>query len=313
MMRMMLISILLGLGNGFSPMISSMGKIIKGRLDNGNNNEVYEMEGVDKKETACVLFFTGLNSVIPGEVYDKFLSNLALKGVSSYVADSDLDITADLLDDLVESYANVTVVGHSSGSVNAIGLCSNNKDVKRLVLMDPVDNSFLLDRYRNKDLVLKYVEKVLFLNAAKSYEWNFSPKDFTVPFIPAFDIKPDDIKLKKGVSETIEASEFGHSDILDKTWSDFMHGTISKGSDIRDEEVLNEYKRWLSITIKNFITGEEFVEVVKSPEEHVDDAVKEINKFYKEVSDKVKINTAKIINSSKKRKLNNTSIVYKKI
>jgi hypothetical protein len=92
-----------------------------------------------------------------------------------------------------------------------------------------------------------------------------------------------------------------------------MHGTISKGSYIRNEEVLNEYKRWLSITIKNFITGEEFVEVVKSPEEHVDDAVKEINKFYKEVSDKVKINTAKIINSSKKRKLNNTSIVYKKI
>ena len=308
----MITSFLLTLGSGFSPMVQSMGKIIKGRLDN-NNNKVYEQEGIEKKDTACVLFFTGLNSVIPGEIYDTFLSNLALKGISSYIADPDIESTTDLLDDLVESYANVTVIGHSSGSVNAIGVCTNNKDIKTLVLMDPVDNSFLLNRYRNNDLVLKYVEKVLFLNAAKSYEWNFSPNDFTVPFIPTFNIKPENLKLKKGVSETIEATEFGHSDILDKTWSDFMHGTISKGSDDRDEVVLNEYKRWLSTTISNFITGEEFIEVVKTPEEHVDDAVKEINAFYKEVADKVKINAAKIINSNKKRKLNNTSIIYKKI
>ena len=312
MMRLMITSFLLTLGSGFSPMVQSMGKIIKGRLDN-NNNKVYEQEGIEKKDTACVLFFTGLNSVIPGEIYDTFLSNLALKGISSYIADPDIESTTDLLDDLVESYANVTVIGHSSGSVNAIGVCTNNKDIKTLVLMDPVDNSFLLNRYRNNDLVLKYVEKVLFLNAAKSYEWNFSPNDFTVPFIPTFNIKPENLKLKKGVSETIEATEFGHSDILDKTWSDFMHGTISKGSDDRDEVVLNEYKRWLSTTISNFITGEEFIEVVKTPEEHVDDAVKEINAFYKEVADKVKINAAKIINSNKKRKLNNTSIIYKKI
>ena len=308
----MITSILLSLGSGFSPMVQSMGKIIKGRLDN-NNNKVYEREGIEKKDTACILFFTGLNSVIPGEIYDTFLSNLALKGISSYIADPDIESTTDLLDDLVESYANVTVIGHSSGSVNAIGVCTNNKDIKTLVLMDPVDNSFLLNRYRNDNLVLKYVEKVLFLNAAKSYEWNFSPSDFTVPFIPTFNIKPENLKLRRGVSETIEATEFGHSDILDKTWSDFMHGTISKGSDDRDEVVLDEYKRWLSTTISNFITGEEFIEVVKSPEEHVDDAVKEINAFYKEVADKVKINAAKIINSNKKRKLNNTSIIYKKV
>ncbi len=309
----MITSILLGLGSGFSPVVSSMGKIIKGRLDNNNNNEVYELDDVVKKDTACVLFFTGLNSVIPGEIYDTFLSNLASEGVSSYIADANVDKTADLLDDLVESYANVTVVGHSSGSVNAIGLCTNNKDVKRLVLMDPVDNSFLVDRYRNKDLVLKHVEKVLFLNAAKSYEWNLSPTDFSVPFIPTFDIKPENLKLKRGVSETIEATEFGHSDILDKTWSDFMHNTISRGSVDRDEEVLNEYKRWLSTTIKNFITGEEYVEIVKSPEEHVDEAMKELNKFYKEVTDNVKIRAARMINSTKKRRSNNTSVIYRKV
>ena len=59
-----------------------------------------------------------------------------------------------------------------------------------------------------------------------------------------FDIKPQNLKLKRGVSETIEATEFGHSDILDKPWSDFMHNTISRGSVDRDDEVLNQYKRW---------------------------------------------------------------------
>ena len=115
--------------------------------------------------------------------------------------------------------------------------------------MDPVDNSFMFDKLRGKPLKLKNIEKLLFLNAARSYEWNLSPTEFSAPFIPSFEIKPENLQLKKGEQQTIEASAFGHSDVLDKTWADIMHNTISKGSEDRDENVLNEYKLWLGTII----------------------------------------------------------------
>jgi hypothetical protein len=36
-------------------------------------------------------------------------------------------------------------------------------------------------------------------------------------------------------------------------WSDIMHNTISKGSDDRDETILDEYHEWLATTIRKFI------------------------------------------------------------
>ena len=51
----------------------------------------------------------------------------------------------------------------------------------------------------------------------------------------------------------IEAEKFGHSDILNPMWSDIMHNTISKGSDDRDETILDEYHEWLAETINKFI------------------------------------------------------------
>ena len=238
---------------------------------------------------------------------------MAEQGITTYVAGADIEETGDLLEDLVERYANVTVVGHSSGSVNAINTCSLNKDVKKLVLMDPVDNSFLFDKLRGKPLKLKNIEKLLFLNAARSYEWNLSPTEFSAPFIPSFEIKPENLQLKKGEHQTIEASAFGHSDVLDKTWADIMHNTISKGSEDRDENVLNEYKLWLGTIIKNFITDEEYEETVKSTEDHVEEAMQELNKYYKEVTDNLKISAAKMINSRKQRSVNNTSILYRRV
>ena len=310
--RLLSLGFLFGV-ESLSPAVSSLGSIIKKRLDTGVYTPVFEADGVSEKEQACVLFFTGLNSIIPGEIYGDFLTNMAEQGITTYVAGADVEETGDLLEDLVERYANVTVVGHSSGSVNAINTCSLNKDVKKLVLMDPVDNSFLFDKHRGKPLKLKNIEKLLFLNAARSYEWNLSPTEFSAPFIPSFEIKPENLQLKKGEHQTIEASAFGHSDVLDKTWADIMHNTISKGSEDRDENVLNEYKLWLGTIIKNFITDEEYEETVKSTEDHVEEAMQELNKYYKEVTDNLKISAAKMINSRKQRSVNNTSILYRRV
>ena len=151
-------------GWGLNPVLMKTGNIVKRRLDNGNLNPVYEREGIVKEEESAVLFFTGLNSIIPGEIYDSLFLEFANKGLSTYVAGPDMDQTEDLLDDLINEYNNVTVIGHSSGSLNALLACQNNKDIKKIVLLDPVDNSILFSKLDGKPFVLKYIEKVLLLN-----------------------------------------------------------------------------------------------------------------------------------------------------
>ena len=98
------------------------------------------------------------------------------------------------------------------------------------------------------------MDNILFLNAKKSYEWKLYP--FTVPFIPGFALKEEEIANKESNIIKIEASDFGHSDILDNLWSDLMHGTISKGYETRDEEKLSEYRSWLASMIYDFVLNE---------------------------------------------------------
>ena len=243
---------LFAISSGFNPTIRSMANIVKRKI-NDDSVLTYELENINKKETPCVLFFTGLNSLIPGDVYEELLTKLSLQGISTYVAESNVDSTNDLVDDLVENYANVTIVGHSSGCINGLIASNANKEIKSVVLMDPVDNSMFFQDIRGKTLTLKYVENLMFLNAAKSYKWELSPTSFSVPFIPGFKINEKNLKLKKGEYKFLEAVDFGHSDILDEPWSDVMLNSISKGSNDRDNTVLSEYKFWVSSRIKHFI------------------------------------------------------------
>ena len=74
-----------------------------------------------------------------------------------------------------------------------------------------------------------------------------------MPFIPGFALKDEEIFDNDVNKIKIEATEFGHSDILDNLWSDLMHGTISKGYDERDEEKLAVYRLWLVEVINSFI------------------------------------------------------------
>ena len=54
------------------------------------------------------------------------------------------------MDELLEKYANVTIVGHSSGSINGLIASNANKEIKNVVLMDPVDNSMFFKDNRGK-------------------------------------------------------------------------------------------------------------------------------------------------------------------
>ena len=190
-------------------------------------------------------------------------------------------------------------MGHSSGSMNAINLCNTNKNIKKIILLDPVDSRVISnnmpfdengdigfkinifnknkkeikDKNKNKNknnknnnIVLKNTWSVLFLNAKKSYEWNLFP--FKIPFIPVFSLDKNLIEFENdnGTIEYLEASEFGHTDILDSLWSDIMYSTISNGYEDRDSDKLSKYQDTLSFIIKSFIVkdSEEFNNIISN-------------------------------------------------
>lgn len=208
-----------------------------------------------------IVFYTGGNSIIPSEIYSNFIKVLALSNYNVYAVTNDENINNDLFDYLEESKSETIMLGHSTGCVNAIKESNNNKFIKKLILMDPVNNNNIFNfnpipfiKEKKEELNLKYIKDILLLNAEKSYEWSVYPK-FNMPFIPIFAMKKNDIKkLKSNLNlQVSKAKDYGHSDILDSMYSDFMHSTISKGNEDRSEEDMYKYYIWILEQINNFV------------------------------------------------------------
>ena len=238
---------------------------------NGNSIKVFEPKNINPKNTHSLLFFTGGNALITSEIYTNFLYKLASQNLSIYIAPNNLDDTEEVFDFIDNNYLDVTNIGHSSGAVNALKCANKNKNLKKTIFLDPVNSdelfnsfnfnplnlnplSFFQKEENNPKLFFKYIKDLLVINAKKSYEWKLQP--LTIPFIPAFKMKTETM-IKDDVNINIlEADNFGHSDILNPFWGDLMHNTISKGSDDRNEEIIDKYHEWLSLTIKDFVSNE---------------------------------------------------------
>ena len=223
--------------------------------------KVYEPKNINKKTTHSILFFTGGNALITSEIYTNFLSKLAHEGLAVFISPSNIEQSEEVSDLLESEYSSVTNIGHSSGAVIALKNANKNRNTKKTVLLDPVDSEELFKSlpfpnipFLEKEkttLKFKHIKDLLILNAKKSYEWKLFP--LTIPFVPAFKMDTEKIRSKDVNVNFIEAENFGHSDILNPFWGDIMHKTISKGSDDRDETVLDEYHEWLAGTINKFI------------------------------------------------------------
>ena len=200
------------------------------------------------------LFYTGGNSDIPCEIYSSFLTKLANENLTVIVVNKDIKNNYSLLKEICEDNP-ITVIGHSSGSMEAIHACNKLDKINKLILLDPVDNRLLFDKenYNKKIEITSELNSTLFLNARKSYKWElFPPK---APFIPIFQFKTN--KLDTPNIKTITAKDFGHADILDYKWGEFMHNSFAKGLDNRDVSKIDLYHAWLSRVISYFIkTGE---------------------------------------------------------
>ena len=248
--------------------------------------------GEDKENLKNIVFYTGGNSIIPSEIYNNFLKTLASSYYNVYAVTNDKNVNEILFDELEDSQSETIIIGHSTGCVNAIRESNNNKFIKKIILMDPVNNKDLFKitpipfvptfnafgfekKEENKYLELKYIKDVLLLNAEKSYDWSFFPS-FNMPFIPMFAMSQDKVQnLNSELNvKVIKAKDYGHSDVLDSMYSDFMHKTISKGNEERGEENMYEYYVWLTEQINEFIEPKDEVtlteitdiEVITKPE-----------------------------------------------
>ncbi len=223
--------------------------------------KVYEPKIQNRKDMDALIFYTGANSLIPADIYSNFIKALNNYNFSVNIVTNNNIATNELLYDIKYEYKSLIPLTHSSGYVNALETINKQKNIKKAVFLDPVDNSKLintnfLDFFNDKNN-FNYLESLLVLNAEKSYKGSIFPK-LEIPFIPAFalDLK----KLEKTnpdlIITKISAENYGHSDVLDSLWSDLMHGSsISKGNENRDQSTMDEYVYWLAQQIYEYVNN----------------------------------------------------------
>jgi len=221
-----------------------------------SNKEIKVIEPIkpDRKDTYSVIFLTGGNNFITNDIYNHFLNTLASYKFSIICVPSNFDDYEFLLDELNKKYKGIITLQHSSSTILSVKLSKLNKKVKNLIFLDPVDNRIFFEEYRkiNNKINLENASNVLFLNAENSYKWSLKP--LIIPFIPFLSLKPESFNFnEKCKVTTIKAKNFGHTDILDKKWGDFMHNSkICAGNQNRDFNYLNYYHKWLSKIIHYF-------------------------------------------------------------
>ena len=197
----------------------------------------------NKKGDKSIIFYTAAFNKIPNDVYsdliDKFVDDDLKVVVPSEVKSNKF---INKFDD------KVTIIGHSSGCINAIE-ASENKNVDKLILIDPIDNRFFNDEDdMGENIELDNIEKALFLYTKKSYDSKF----MSFPFVPdKISLKPEQLNIKNNDNkDIIEISNYGHCDILDKHWSDFADRFVTKGH--KDRENIKKYHKWLSMLTAKF-------------------------------------------------------------
>ena len=220
-----------------------------------------------------ILFFTGGNSLMPYEIYSQFIDKLKtsneviviknkppintqinmfspLNFIGTSSNNIEIDVTEQILDVFNSIYQNenksteIIALGHSSGCSTLVNYCSKFANIKKCILIDPVNN--------NGDSLKKPIfNNTLIIKAEKSYKWTFegiNPIPKKAPFIPAFEMKSD---IFGDNVELVKMKDYGHCDILDPVWSNIMHNSFAEGNN--DRESINLYKDELISIINDFI------------------------------------------------------------
>ena len=220
------------------------------------------------------------NEQVPFELYNNFYSTLSNNNVEIYKSSSKFE-DSNTIRKLNECNNTITLVSHSTGMSNLVKVLDENKDiVQNVILIDPIywsikDNrnkiNFNLDEiednfndmmeknlftilknslfsekiqkiYTNKYPNFDEIDNLTYVFDKRSSRWKVFPP---IPPIKKFVYKYNLIKSKN--KKYVEL-DYGHFDLLDSQWSDYIHKSISKG--VQDRDKLEEYHQKISDIIK---------------------------------------------------------------
>lgn len=190
-----------------------------------------------------VVFFTGGNSLMPSFIYSNFIEKLEeyyTVNVINNLENKDNNVLEKLLN-IYKEDKDFIAIGHSSGATSLLNYC-NKFDINKYILLDPVDNNKLIN---NNELEFKD-NKVLIINAAKSYKWK---SNFPLPQIPFIPIGKLENKFEN--YNEIIIKEAGHCDILDDPYNSFMNKNFAEG--LEDRQQVKSYQNCL-INLINLYT-----------------------------------------------------------
>ena len=204
------------------------------------------------------LFFSGGNSLMPNLIYGGFLEKLnevadvkCIENEMTYFPD---DTMVNRLLDAGITEPNTVAISHSSGATTLLNRCAKF-NINKVVLLDPVDNNKLVGKEFPE---VNKISEVLVIKAEKSYKWSFDTlrknmlliPNIKIPFIPLGKLDTDVFPSKTEIT----LKDFGHCDILDQPYNNYMHTSFSEGNENRD--LIPLYKTKIVEIIDLFVNGE---------------------------------------------------------
>ena len=155
------------------------------KIYNNNIVKVFEPKNILKKNMNSLVFFTGANSLIPADIYTNFINTLNQYNFSVSVVPNDILCTQEFLNSIEYEYKEIIPISHSTGYTNLIKTIYNISNIDKSILLDPVDNTKLIDKqffniFNDLTPNLYYLNNLLILNAEKSYKGSIFPK-FELP------------------------------------------------------------------------------------------------------------------------------------
>jgi len=190
----------------------------------------------------CLLFFTGGSNIFQSYIYDDFIKVIESRDIDVYDVPFNYQLSQKDINELHSdsySYQNIVVLGHSSGCTTLLNQCCDLDDIDHIFLLDPVNTRLFQHKWNINTNKAKSYKTLSFIHAMKSYKITFDP--FGLPFIPVFKLTSENLNTDI-IPILIDIENYGHSDILNKPLSDFMHNTrLSVGNKNRTMIIKQKY------------------------------------------------------------------------
>lgn len=240
--------------------VSGFRQNVGGELTRVNDGVTRKSRTCSPVRSQCLLFFTGGSNLFKPSIYGEFIELLESIDIHVYDVPFNYGVSQKDIDDLYYNYQydGVNIIGHSSGCTTILNQCLDLRGINHIFLLDPVNTNFFKEKWNiniknddnNNNKRGDGIMSLSFIRAMKSYKITFDP--FGLPFIPIFELIAKDlyvfmdnnIDLGIGVNvvKSLDIEDFGHSDILNKNLSDFMHRIrLSVGNKNREGKIRQKY------------------------------------------------------------------------